>query len=720
MSSVRKIKTVRLAKAFCRLTLGSALLLIPLLFQTTRFEYDHHVYDLPKQTAGVVLLTFFIWGAFLLGRQRRTGASLFLSLLLAGVWLSCFRAVNVGVSLADGFVASLLVAMPMFMGRSFDSGRSLRRAVVCLLAGATLAAAYSLAQRMGWDPVLSELVGLPEQYRLGSSLGSPERTALYVAGTLPLLLAWLLSVRSSASRGILALVGVGFVSILFLGSSQAAFLTALVGCLVLLLTVLLARRKEGAGMSTRMDKWLRAIVLLLLCIVLIVGLATAPDESNSEVSVDRSLVRAGWHLTRGSPLLGIGSGNWGIICPLFHRSEYGEEIVPRMGRPTLEILRIWGEWGILGLCGFLGFAFWVLLRALRGSTVLFRDDAWWISGSTAGMLALFVSAFWGSLLHVHAMSFLFWALAAITVAGWQTRGDQPERQLPATKLMLASRRIGKAVPVFERATELVPYHPLVWAEFAESSLRQANNMDRANEGFDAVALRAAEVGEKALRFLPNEPALIFRYGNALDFQYARAWEKVIAYSSAAELSPNTPAFHLGLGRAYMYLSASPGIPPMTGWISEKRAVREWQTVLSLDPDNASAAYNLALNARNHNRPQEAVDYVSRVLRTHPNHLKARELLEELGYRMEDLEAKRNLEQIAAYWQTRIEKDPQDPGNYYAAGETYERLGNEELATLMYKKAFLKDPEYIPAIKKLTARGVSLDSLLREGESALVE
>ena len=119
MTPVPRFHILRIPGVFCRLMLCSALFLVPLLFQTTRFEYNHQVYDIPKQTAWVVLLAAFIWGSFLLGRRGERRAPLLLSLLLLGIWVACLRAVNVGMALAGGLVASLPIVMSLLASRSF-------------------------------------------------------------------------------------------------------------------------------------------------------------------------------------------------------------------------------------------------------------------------------------------------------------------------------------------------------------------------------------------------------------------------------------------------------------------------------------------------------------------------------------------------------------------------------------------------------------------------
>jgi tetratricopeptide (TPR) repeat protein len=759
MTGTAESKISRLATLFSRLTLCSGFLLVPLIFyfSSTRQEYNHQVYDVPKMAAWALILTAFVSGSALIPRRTRDGVSVLLSVLLFGIWLSCFQAVNLGMALADAVFVSLLIAVPLVTSRSFDSGRALGSASSILLAGGVLAVVYALAQRLEWDPILTGFVGLSERYQLGSSLGSPSRVALYVAALIPVLTACFLSVSRGATRGILALIGIAFVFVLFIGRDRIAFVVAFVGSLFLLLWIHLARRRWTGEAAHGIAKRLDTPLIVLLCIVLAAGIAVAPADSGEAADVGGDVVRASRRLALHNPLLGVGSGNWGIVFPLFdHAREYGEEISPKTGPPPPDIWRIWGEWGALGIIGFLGSVLWLLGRSLRVPTNEPGNGSWVLAGSSAGLAGLFGCALFGSPLSIPAVHFLFWSLAGIALAASRTGKTRAAAQLVSARRTLLFRAaaalllavvgvaalgrvvmplyvashhhlkgiwwtgLSKARGEFEKAIELVPYHPMIWADFADSSVRLVHNEDPSAEKYEEYALLAEEVGLKALRYFPNEAALLFRYGNALDFQLGRPWEKVIAYRHATELSPGTALFHLALGRAYIQLSAYPYTQELPKQRAEKRAVKEWQTALDLDPDNPSAAYNLALQARNRFQTQEALDYLGRILRKYPNHKKARELLEEFGYRMDDVKEKQNLEQIARYWQAQIEKNPRDPGNYLRAGRAYEELGNDELAVLMYKKAFLQDPEYVPAVKKLKALGISLERLLREGEAGLLE
>jgi Flp pilus assembly protein TadD len=189
---------------------------------------------------------------------------------------------------------------------------------------------------------------------------------------------------------------------------------------------------------------------------------------------------------------------------------------------------------------------------------------------------------------------------------------------------------------------------------------------------------------------------------------------MILYKRAASLSPNTAAFHVNLGIAYMSLGGTMADNPAVSEFIARRATREWKTALDLDPSNLSAAYNLAEYARVHQRAEETLFYARLILRRHPNNRRALQLLESLGVQIEDLESQRQLAGLAQYWESQIERDPTDPANYFRAGLIYEEMGDDEQATAYYSEAFLRNPEYVPAMRKLRERNISLDRLLREG------
>lgn len=740
---------IRVLRITAVLAVCSAFVVVPLIFLTTEYEYNPLVYDVPKECAWAVFLTSFVFLSFVAGRRAWDARSLLLSMILLGIWVSCFRAVNLGVALADAFLASLLVAMPILASRTFRSGRLVRWAAVCLAAGAALAAFYALAQRMGWDPMLSHLVGLAKEYRLGGSLGGPEETALYLAAVFPLVTALFLSNPWGARRGFAGLVGVAMATAVFLGGHRLAFLVALAGTVVLGVCILVPRRRVGsdvAGGSRRTA----GLVVAVVAAVFAVGLAVSPPGGTAAQNVRRGSLR----LATQNAFLGAGPANWGIVFPLYLPREYGAEITRQSGPTAPDILRVWGEWGALGLAGLVVLVLMLLTGAVRKSGRDADGSGWVTTGAAAAVVALFTCGFAGGPLERPAMRFLFWSLAAVALAGVQLNcaatkghGARSNWQLAfrvaggallavvgfvmlgrvsmphfmASRLHLNAlwwRGTSKSIPVFERATDLVPHQPAIWADVAENYVRLADSEDRQSLAFKDYAVKAQNAGKQALQLLPNEAALLFRYGTALDLQPGtRPWEKLVVYQRATGLSPATAAFHLALGRAYMILSSRPQVSAPSRMLAESRAVKEWKKALELDPENTAAAYNLALDARNRQRPEEAFDYIRLILRVTPHHREAIELLAQLGYRLEDLKATRNLQQIAAYWQSQIEKNPRDPGNYYRAGEAYEELGNEELALLMYRKAFLRDPEYLPAVRKLKARGISLDQLLREGESS---
>jgi tetratricopeptide (TPR) repeat protein len=553
-----------------------------------------------------------------------------------------------------------------------------------------------------------------------------------------------LAVPRDGRLALLVLVALSSLACLFLGSSKPAFIGALIG--MIYLAALTLRPKRMAGSVRNLSEARLATAVLVL--VLLIGVVVTGTGSDEAARVEPETREFAGKLVAENALLGVGSDHWDIILPLFHPREYGNEVIRKTGPPPPTLYRVWGEWGFLGFLGFLVFGLWLLSAPFRSEPL----QRGWTIGFLAGFAGLFVTSFWMNPLSRPALHFLFWTLAAVAYLGTvslETRRATASRRVPfrlaATAVCLAVvvvalarlslspcmatrhylqalfwQGLAKARIAYKPAIELVPFHPYFWADYAENRVRVANNQDRRAEDFKNYAHQAEVTAGRALFYLPNEPALIFRYATALDLQHGRPWQKIILYGRAASLSPNVPSFHVNLGIAYMTLSGSLPAQGGASIFTAERAVSEWKKALDLDPSNLAAAYNLAEYARVHGRPEEAVHYARLILRRHPNDKRALELLESLGVEFEDLATQRQLESLAAYWEDQIERNPTDPSNYYRAGLIYEELGDAERATTFFTEAFHRDPEYLPAARKLKERGISLDRLLRKGRTPLEE
>lgn len=108
-------------------------------------------------------------------------------------------------------------------------------------------------------------------------------------------------------------------------------------------------------------------------------------------------------MVKDNPVLGVGTGNFKVIYPLY-RTQEEKEVTPKgvtYSKAHNDFLQVWAEGGTLGLACFL----WILFAAFRRRALN--------PGISAAMIAVLLQAFFNPMLYVPTSAMGFWVLLGL-------------------------------------------------------------------------------------------------------------------------------------------------------------------------------------------------------------------------------------------------------------------------------------------------------------------
>jgi O-antigen ligase len=455
---------------------------------------------------------------------------------LASAALSTMFAANVNVAVFgiytryDGLLTLLTYSALFWLAIQTLNGPQEARALLrTFLASAYVVAAVAVVVDIGSSPTLGIVA------HASGSLGQWNVLGAFLALAWPIAL-WELTAAGSRGARILAFNAVAVIGLaLVLTFSRSAWTGALLGTVVLV-----------AGFQL----WsIRRFVLAAAMSVLVLGLLTAglaaagggqfeqavsdraqtilhPDEWGPRLMIWQESLK----VIAGSPILGFGPDNFGLVFPRFN-SLYYKELIDKAHAETLQVA---ATQGLVGL----GVYAWLLIALAR---------AFWRGRRKPGAYALFGACVaYEATLQVNftalGAALPFWIVAAAAMHQWgAVSATRPVEVTGLARLALPAGLAGLAVLTVTAV--VVPY-------LADVSLRSAVLADRSGSGAEA---RAA--ARQALLLSPRESVYAVEVGNVA-FERGDWATAGAAYSEAAQLGTYNPLVYRNLAFADRSLGLS--------------------------------------------------------------------------------------------------------------------------------------------------------------------
>jgi tetratricopeptide (TPR) repeat protein len=631
------------------------------------------LYEPIKEMAAILLL--FSAALFAVWRRGpcRSGGSVFVTLMLVGVWVSALFSVNLFLALQQAVFLSALFSFPLFSYRLLDSNRLVRKATDALCLGGGLVAFYTLYRLVERRTLIGPVTGY-ERFFAGDMLGTPQRTALFLAALVPVF-AYLATRRAKvgvAGVRFLILAATAGLTVLLSGERSTDALESVfeagwvapAAAAVGLFTAFAATVARILGLRERTRFLMRSIfvrmgVLAFLCVLFaVVAFLRYQNKPDVEVRLKAGqVVEDARKMLHENYLAGIGPGNWDIVFPYFHAATYDPAWVYRTPSPKPpDLYRVPLEWGLLGGIGFLGLVGWLLVCGLRGALRGRADaeDPGALAGGAAaiGLSTLVARPF--SNVGTHA---LFWFLVGITFAavaasrrplGVRQRDDARIGSVRAVVIILSLAGLFALV-----AFVLLP-------DYAAGRYR-IEGLCRMKMGIQANA-----AFQRALKLSPRRPEIHLDWTEYLYDQASAAFEKNRAMQietgvmqgyrdkaraemmkgatdlesearKALRLMPNDASTLFGLGMAMEFMGPqsnemfiaweracrlSPATPAFhtalaRAYITKNipaKALDHWDAALEADPDNLTALEHKAEYLYSHSRLDEALDLYQQIRR----------------------------------------------------------------------------------------------------------
>jgi O-antigen ligase len=275
--------------------------------------------------------------------------------------VALFAVLVLGVAWSDTPTrpANSVLVLFLYLGFIFvaptliENRRDIERIVGALLAVAVILAMIAVAQRIlgvwNWRTVLVQ--SDEYSYRSNATFGDPNNLARYLAITLSLAAALVLSTGPRRQTLYLAIPALAFGSIALIATASRS------GWLVFLLCAFITVMAAPIARYTKLRLCVAAAVGLAALLGLLLGQGGADAErvrslaQGVQVIGQREfLIRAGWEMFKDSPLIGMGSGNYqpSLVTSYLY-------LLPTWARTTLShtsIISLMAELGIVGLSVF--------------------------------------------------------------------------------------------------------------------------------------------------------------------------------------------------------------------------------------------------------------------------------------------------------------------------------------------------------------------------------
>lgn len=547
-----------------------------------------------------------------------------------------------------------LLILFVLIARRLRTRRQRDRLIAATLCASALVSGYGLLQIAGLDPIPWERA---EGERAFATLGHPNFLGLYVAMTMPLAAARLLTTRGWLGRGLYAgllLIQAGCLLVTFSRSAWLGMVAAGMGFALLV------------GIQAQRTRWAMA-VLGLTTLILAVGAALAWADPGAWVSGGplepvhsflrgksaTTAIRAlEWQATArlvaARPVLGTGPESFELAFQAVYPpalAVYGG-IGATGGRAHNEVL----EWAVnVGLPGLMAYLVLIAIVCWRGWQAARRSsrDGVLAAGLVAGVAAYLVANQF-SPGTIPTLSALWASLGLLAAAGFRDRvgdvhrGDEPkvgtaplgEASQGGQETVAPWKLVGgggltlavlslvvvtnltplladgcahdgmrhlvrgdwsAAIAAYERALVLQPDQDRYQALLASAYLAQGVNGETRSFPAAETAL------ERAIALSPMDEAHWLDLGDVRRYRGEALSDPVhldralAAYQEAQRLAPTDPEPLVKIGQVYASLGQA------------TQAMRAYQAALALDPLNASAYTQLALAYEALGRPSDAAE-----------------------------------------------------------------------------------------------------------------
>jgi Flp pilus assembly protein TadD/O-antigen ligase len=667
--------------------------LIPLVFMPWVLD----LYDLPKK-ACLNLLILMLVSFHTLSAVRRPGG-VFLAMTpitwpavayLAGLILSSIGCLNSTDAINGLLQQGLPVLLCLVLVTRGLAATATERFVSTAIFAGSVATVVGLAQSYGLS---TDAYGIRQAFVPGSLFGNKNMAAEFTLFILPLVL---YRCEKDAFRGLHPFVAVMILLFLGLTQTKAAWIGAVV---ILLLTGIRLR-----GLLLTKAQLFRAVRIVclpiaFLCLINIphrVGerierrlqvsgsvLTTAKDSVNNRVPLwlNSSLMIA------RHPLFGVGPDNWYIHYPRYALAVWPDptfDSTHQEENPHSDTIKIAAETGLAGLAAF----FWIVATLARlawrnscaepspGSDLKFY--------ASLSILAILLDGLFAFPLHLAPGAGLFWALAAVLVAGspgvipklWRLPGGWAVGGLiviVCVGLMVREVRIVESNRHHRDGAIEVPNNDFrSAAEHFRQSIALDSRRYRTHAALGLCLLKQGHLAESfqeyslALQCHPNEIGILGSLAHIRGTQ-GKLDEAILLLHQALDIFPNFREGH--------YL--------LSGYHTQKgdhgEAIRMLNRLLKVEPRNTYALNQLGNLHRDLKQYKEAEGAYLEALKFKPNYGEVRNNLGVLYLRQGQYA------EAANFFKTAIQQTPDYAGSYFNLARAETSLGHITEAEEAYKK-----------------------------------
>lgn len=293
-----------------------------------------------------------------------------LVLLLAGA-VSFVNTPDAQLSIYGMVAWSFFAVFCLFLAGELTDPGNLERASLLLAACLVIPSLYCLfetAMQTNYTLTLQPRPPNPDfpTFRASGLSASPNATAGYLAGLIPLVLARALSSRSRLVRLVLlAAVALGM-SGLLLTLSRGATMSLAVG---LAAGAVLAYQKK----LVRLRHLVLAMALIVLpAIAFRAAISTRVSEGSENLSARTRLLYTAWNMIEDHPLTGVGLNTYSVQMEDYTPGEFAYDFLYQVHN---QFMLVWAETGTLGLLAFVALFLLGLKNALAASRAPSRGRA---------------------------------------------------------------------------------------------------------------------------------------------------------------------------------------------------------------------------------------------------------------------------------------------------------------------------------------------------------
>ena len=233
-------------------------------------------------------------------------------------------------------------------------------------------------------------------------------------------------------------------------------------------------------------------------------------------------------------------------------------------------------------------------------------------------------------------------------------------------ILLAKGKNDDAQKYFNKALKIDPKNTFALNELAECSAKKGNNDE------------AVKYLNGSLKIDSNNIFTHYKLGTILVVT-GKIEEAVKQFNEALRINPGYTEAQVELGNLMMRIG------------SFDEAIQLYLEILKKDPHQAAVCNNLGSAYFSKGNLKKAIEYYQNSLHDKPDYA-----LAEKNLKVAQINQK-NLEDLSLKIQGAIKAYPNNPMLFTKLGETYRLLGDDDKATVQYKKALSIQPQYTQAL-----------------------